>query len=382
MSTLCSMTLPEGPPHNAPPGGRVLVVDDHETNRVLLTDLLTAGGHEVIQATGGAEALKLVQERQPDVVLLDVQMPGLSGMEVCRCLKADRGTAAIPVLMVTALSHREDRLAGIRAGANDFITKPIDNAEFLLRVNNAVQLRRLFTEVEEQYRKLEALESLRDDLVHMVAHDLRTPLTAVYTNLELLTDDVAPLGAEVAQTIADTVRGAQQVTDMVSDMLDVSRIEGGQFPLTIEAVDLAALTAETIQAIGARGAQVRYEFNARSVVARCDRAVIGRVLTNLLDNAIKYSDGLPVRVGIGYEGENVRITVQDTGPGVPLESRDTIFEKFGQVRGAAHQRRSTGLGLTFCKLAVEAHGGQIGLLSHPGNGSTFWFVVPARRQPA
>jgi len=319
-----------------------------------------------------------VDGRAPDVVLLDVQMPGIDGFEVCRRLKAAPETAAVPVLLVTALSDRDHRLEGIRAGANDFITKPIDSADLMLRVRNALQMRRLFKEVEAQYRKLEELESLRDNLVHMVVHDLRSPLTAVYGNLQLLQLDMAPLGPDATETLSETLRATQRITDMVSDMLDVSRMETGQMPLELEAVDVGVLVAETVRSVGARDPPIHYDPPAGTVTARCDRKVIGRVITNLLDNAIKFTPaGAAVRVAVAHDdGTGVRVAVHDAGPGIPPESREVIFEKFGQVRGVKQTGRSSGLGLTFCKLAIEAHGGRIGIESEVGLGSTFWFVVP------
>lgn len=360
--------------------GRVLVVDDVEANRLLLRDLLEVRGHEVLEASDGAEALKLVAKSAPEVVLLDVQMPGIDGFEVCRRLKAAPATAALPVLLVTALSDRDHRLEGIRAGANDFITKPIDGADLMLRVRNALQTRRLFTEVETQYRKLEQLEALRDNLVHMVVHDLRSPLTAVYGNLQLIQLDVEPLGPDAAETLSVTLRSTQRIIDMVSDLLDVSRLEAGKIPLELEPVDLGVLAAETVRNVGAGARRIHYDPPAATVTARCDPKVIGRVITNLLDNAIKFTpDGAAVRITVALDqGAGARVAVHDVGPGIPAEAQEVIFQKFGQVSGVKQARRSSGLGLTFCKLAVEAHGGRIGVESVVGHGSTFWFVVPTR----
>lgn len=361
--------------------GRVLVVDDLEANRLLLKDLLEVRGHEVLEAGDGAEALELVTSRAPEVVLLDVQMPGIDGFEVCRRLKASSETAAIPVLLVTALSDRERRLEGIRAGASDFITKPIDSADLMLRVRNALQMRRLFTEVQTQYRKLEELESLRDSLVHMVVHDLRSPLSAVYGNLQLLQADVEPLGGDAKQMLAETLRATHRITDMVSDMLDVSRMEAGQMPLDLEAVDVGALVAEAIRNVGTGPPPIHYDPPTATVKVRCDRKVMGRVIANLLDNAVKFTPpDAAVRVGVASDDRTgARVVVRDAGPGVPPEARELIFQKFGQVSGVTQSRRSSGLGLAFCKLAVEAHGGRIGLDSEVGRGSTFWFVVPTLR---
>src|SRR5204863_283381 len=159
-----------------------------------LEELLTMRGFAVETAEDGETALARTRERPPDVVLLDVMMPRMNGFDVCRRLKGDAATAAIPVLLVTSLDAREDRLAGIGAGANDFLTKPIDAADLLLRVRNAVLTKRLFDREAEQRRQLEALEAARDTLTHMIVHDIRSPLTGLHAYLGLL-DRAAAEGA-------------------------------------------------------------------------------------------------------------------------------------------------------------------------------------------
>ena len=252
--------------------GRVLVVDDQENNRLLLKDLLEAQGHQVIEAVDGAEALRQVVDSIPDVVLLDVGMPGMDGFEVCRRLKADPATAAIPVLLVTALSQRDQRLLGIGAGANDYITKPIDKSDLSLRVRNAIRMRQLYVEVEEQYRRLERLELLRDSLVHMIVHDLRSPLAGIRAYLDLIKlDGAGKLDVAMTQSIDEARKVAVEMTDMVSDLLDVSRLEAGQMPLELASADLGVVVAEGVAGVGGREP-------ARVDPARVDaRAAAGRV---------------------------------------------------------------------------------------------------------
>lgn len=361
------------------PTGRILVVDDQQVNRALLRDLLEVRGHEVAEAGNGTEALARVQEAPPDVVLLDVNMPGMDGFEVCRRLKADPHTAAIPVLLVTALAHREQRLEGIAAGANDYLTKPIDKADLVLRVTNAIRMRRLHADLEAQYARLLDLEQLRDDLVHMMVHDLRSPLTAIRAYLALVKLDAGEkLDPELAENIDQAVMVGATMTEMVSDLLDVSRFEAGVMPLERIEVDLGQVTRDAMASVGATAHRVRFEASARPVRVICDPTVIRRVIGNLVANAVRFTpkDG-ECRVRLEGDTTAARITVTDTGTGIAPEHRDTIFEKFGQVAAARdNARRSSGLGLTFCKLAVEAHGGQIGLDSEVGKGTSFWFTLP------
>ena len=367
--------------------GRVLIVDDQEANRLLLRDLLESQGHVVAEAVDGVEALQRVADAAPDVVLLDVGMPGIDGFEVCRRLKADPATAAIPVLLVTALSQRDQRLLGIGAGANDYITKPIDKSDLGLRVRNAIRMRQLYMEIEEQYRRLEKLELLRDSLVHMIVHDLRSPLAAIRAYLDLMKmDGEGKLGPEMTESIDEARKVAVDMTEMVSDLLDVSRLEAGKMPLELSPFDLGALATEVAAAIGrtTHRVAVRVEASAEHARVNGDASVIRRVINNLVGNAVKFSPASSqVVLLVQGNGAEARVSVSDLGPGIPPEYHEKIFEKFGQVEAARQgTKHSSGLGLTFCKFAVEAHGGRIGLESAVGRGSTFWFELPVHEPPA
>ena len=365
--------------------GKVLIVDDEPQNVLLLQDLLEARGYRVLTAADGENGLVLASEHNPDVVLLDVMMPRLSGFDVCRRLKAEPGTAMIPVLLVTALDAREDRLAGIDAGASDFISKPIDSADLLLRVRNAVATKRLHDQLATQLRRLKELETARDTLTHMVVHDLRSPLTGLIGYIELLGTIARETGnAEAMEYTADAQAIATRLAEMVSQVLDVSRLEAGRMPLSVAETDLVLLLPAAVGGLGATptGLSVIYELPNEPVPVSCDAAVIGRVVANLVGNAYKFTrrNG-EVRIGLVQRNGRVRFSVTDQGPGVAPEYRERIFEKFGQVplSGSAGAR-SSGLGLTFCKLAVEAHRGEVGVESAESGGARFWVELP-RLQP-
>jgi len=365
--------------------GRILVVDDEPRNVLLLQELLESRGYTVWTAADGEQGLAVAQERSPDVVLLDVMIPRLSGFDVCRRLKADQSTAMIPVLLVTSLSAREDRLAGIGAGANDFITKPIDTGDLLLRVRNAVTTKRLHDEVTSQFRKLQELEAARDTLTHMIVHDLRSPLTGLQSYLDLLRIGVAAGSTdEVLEYARDAHAVAGHLKEMISQVLDVSRLESGDMPLSLGDTDLVELLPGAVASLGPPpdGIGIVYETTQQSFVVACDREVVTRVVANLVGNAFKFVPRRgEVRLGLEARDGVVRVTVTDNGPGVEPEHRKVIFEKFGQAPlGRAGKARSTGLGLTFCKLAVEAHGGTIGVDGSNGGGARFWIELP-RKQP-
>jgi two-component system sensor histidine kinase/response regulator len=356
----------------------VLVVDDEPKNVQLLTDLLESRNYAVCPAADGEQALALARDRLPDVVLLDVMMPRLNGFEVCRRLKSEHKTAIIPVLLVTSLDARQDRLAGIDAGANDFITKPIDSADLILRVRNAAVTKRLHDQVATQLRQLQELETARDTLTHMIVHDLRSPLTGLQGYLDLIRLD-ARGNAEILDYASEAQLIVSRLTEMISQVLDVSRMESGQMPLSLQETDLAALLPAAGASLGPppNGIALGYDIPESPVAMACDPDLISRVVVNLVGNAFKFTprEG-QVRVGLINEADRVRITVTDNGPGIPPEFRGKIFEKFGQAPlGQASGSRSSGIGLTFCKLAVEAHRGRIGLESAEGGGARFWFEL-------
>jgi signal transduction histidine kinase len=357
----------------------VLVVDDEAANRSLFATMLESDGHEAVLAADGHQALSAAAEAAPDVVLLDVMMPELNGYEVCRRLKADPETAAIPVIMLTGLSQRDSRLEGIRAGANDFLNKPVDLTELRLRVRNAIHSKRLYDEVRAGYARLEKLEALREDLTGMIVHDMRSPLMGISGFLELLqmqTKDVLP--EEDYEFLGRALESSHQLMEMVNSLLDVSRLESGEMPLCCGGHDLAHLARAAVESLGSLTWNGRVEVEASGpVYAFCDEQLVQRVIANLVGNGVKFSPkDRPVRVRISGGGERATVSVADDGPGIPAEFHERIFEKFGQVDPCGRRLRSSGLGLAFCKLAVEAHGGEISLRSAPGEGSEFRMDIP------
>jgi len=358
---------------------RILVVDDEPKNRELIRDTLEVRGYAIEAAASGTEALVCIAAAPPDVVLLDVSMPGMDGLEVCRQLKGDPVTASLPVIMVTAHTDRRDRLAGIEAGADDYLTKPVDLQDLLLRVRNVVRGKRLADEVKENLRRLRELEHLRDSLTHMIIHDLRSPLTTITMGLEMIRMSAANSDRKSEAKIAEaSCASAEQMSEMLISLLDVSRFEAGEMPLQKTATNLAPILRAALESVRDLVAtrRIALEESTGEATACCDGSVVRRILMNLIGNAVKFTPaGGKIQVSMATEGAFVRVGVTDTGAGIAPEFHERIFEKFGQVNDS-RARLGTGLGLTFCKLAVEAHGGDIGVESTVGSGSTFWFTLP------
>ena len=347
------------------PVQRILIVDDTPANVLLLVRMLTERGYNPRPVLNGKLALQAVRTERPDLILLDINMPGMNGYEVCEQLKADTALKDIPVIFISALSETIDKVKAFRVGGVDYVTKPFQFEEVYARIQTHLELHQL--------------EKLRDDLTHMVVHDLRNPLAVLFIFLDILeSKEAEKLSASTRNFITLARHSAEELHAMISSILDVSKIGAGALKLQREPCQLAGFIRDllaTLQALpGNRTVTCAALDPALAVTA--DVALLRRVLQNLLSNALKYTpaDG-EVRVIVTPLSSEIRIAITDTGPGIAPENQEQIFEKFGQVADGKN-RQGTGLGLTFCKLAVEAHGGHIGVESKLGAGSTFWLTLP------
>jgi len=364
----------------APPTASVLVVDDTIENLRLLSNLLGEQGYEVRAVTNGRQALQAAEHDPPDLILLDITMPEMDGYEVCRRLKAVDRCKDVPVIFITALTDTADKVLAFDTGAVDYITKPFQFAEVLARVKTHLALRSAQVALAESYQRLRALEELRDNLVHMIVHDMKSPMMALLIRLKLLKAPVATLGADSQEDLREAVDSVDVLNRMTNDLLDVNRLEEGKMPIERAAWDLTRMGAEVRATLGAmdRERQIDIE-SAGTVEATCDGAIIRRVMENFVSNAIKHTPaGSRVRISIARRDGRARVEVHDEGQGLPPGAAEKIFEKFVTIKDR-HERayHSTGLGLTFCKLAIEAHNGAIGVDPRLPAGSTFWFELPA-----
>ena len=360
----------------------ILMVDDNPVNLQVLTSMLKQSGWRPRPVTSGRLGLQAARNEPPDLILLDVNMPDMNGYEVCEALKADARLADIPVIFVSALGETMDKVKGFAVGGVDYVTKPFQLDEVRARVAAHLELRRQQRELRTNYEKLRESERLRDSLVHMIVHDLRSPLTAISAYLELFAQEATKLGAETQEDIASAMHATRNMVRMINGILDVSKMEAQMMKLDLRECDLVQVVAASMNdlesLVGAR--RLAFERPAAPARALADQEIVARIVQNFLANALRFtpSDG-EIRVGVVVEEEQVRVFVADTGPGIAPDFHRSIFDKFAQVGGPASSRnRSTGLGLAFCKMAVDAHGGHIGVDSELGKGSNFWFTLPRR----
>ena len=378
------------PPADAPV---ILVADDVPANVELLFDQLHVLGFRAIAASDGPSALQTCFDQHPDLCILDVSMPAgdlgvddrSTGFEVCRRIKRDPRTARIPVIFVTALNDTTDRVKAIEAGGDDFLTKPHNRLVLGARVRSLLQLKAATDALEESLRKQKELEKVRDDLMKMIVHDLKSPLTSIIGAMEMLIDgDFGTLTTEQRSALGDAETRAEDLLALIEDLLEVARLEETRLTLHLAATAPGALLAEVRHEWDIRvqqeGATVTVEIADDAPVIEVDQALVKRVFGNLLQNSLTHSArAVTVSLGARRENDGTLFTVADDGVGIPVEYHDIIFRKFEQVKTPHIPRvRSSGLGLAFCKLVIEAHGGRIWVKSGGEMiGSAFHFWLPA-----
>ena len=368
----------------------LLVVDDNEMNRDVLARRLERQGYRVESASDGAEAMAIVRAKPFDLVLLDVMMPVMDGYEALRQMKGDEALRDVPVIMISALDEMDSVVRCIEMGAEDYLPKPFNATLLKARIGASLEKkrardreRRLFAQVQENFERLQELEKQRDDLTHMIVHDLRTPLTSMTLGIQTL-EEVGELNTDQREVLQIALGGGETLLQMINGLLDVTKMESGSIAIEAATVDAAELVAEAagqVAHLAEAGRLTVVQRVAEDVPAfEADPNLLRRTLVNLVGNAIKFTPpGGTVTVDVSRAGERLAFAVEDTGEGMPPEAASYIFEKFGQVETRKGGRTmSTGLGLTFCKLAVEAHGGEIGVESTLGVGSTFSFWIPLR----
>jgi two-component system, sensor histidine kinase and response regulator len=382
-SRVCSRV----PPMNSVKA-KILVVDDNSQNRALAQATLEDEGYEVLLASDGEEGLRLVEAERPDCVLLDVRMPGTDGFTVCTRIRALPEARDTPVVFLTALRDVDTFDQALRAGGDDFLTKPVRPTELVLRVQAALKLRRMNEELREHY---DLVRRQRDDLMRLglqkerlssfVVHDLKNPVNSLDLHAQLLLrqPDLPPRARESVLHIRAEARALSR---LILNLLDISKSDGGHLTPKHEPVALEALTAEILDAFAIRAQDGRValkrELAIESVVA--DGDLLRRVLENLVDNGLRHAPaGSSLTLSAERHADGVDLRVADQGRGIPPEQREKIFEPF--VQGTAEEiltRTGRGLGLAFCRLAVQAHGGSIWV--DDGNpGTVFRVRLPDRR---
>lgn len=346
----------------------ILVVDDEPRNFDVIESLLISQNYELHYASSGQEALESLEIIPLDLILLDVMMPEMDGIEVCSRIKANPQWQSIPIIMVTALTAKEDLARCLNTGADDFLSKPINSLELRARVHSMLR-------IKQQYDNLQILLKLREDMVNMLVHDLRNPLSGILLGLEML---IHPKFSQEAQKnkIVQIRSSVEKLVDLINDLLLMARIESGKIALNITPVDLGYMLGALVKDFELNASKKNIAIITQlpdvDITINIDKAMFQRVLDNLLSNALKFS---PKESKIIVSAEylldgGVKIKIADEGKGVTDDLKQRIFEKYeiGTLMPGISQ---IGLGLAFCKMIVEAHGGTITVDNNQPQGSIF-----------
>jgi signal transduction histidine kinase len=365
-----------------PSQGLLLVADDSEANRDVLSRRLQRQGYEVVAVASGREALEEVRAHAFDLMLLDILMPEMDGYQVLQQMKEDEALCHIPVIMISALHELDSVVRCIEMGAEDYLPQPFNPILLKARIGACLEKKRardrevlLFNQLQGSYKRLQELEKLRDDLTHMIIHDLRTPLSSVMVGMQAL-EIVGDLNQPQREIMGIALDGGETLLAMISHLLDVEKMESSSMRLNYEMLSVADLVTAAIDQVAPLVKEKQLALEKQIAVGlppfRGDENKLLRTLVNLLGNAIKFTSSggsVTVAARASDDEQALLFSVRDTGEGIPPAEFERIFEKFGQVESRRGGRMmSTGLGLTFCRLAVQAHGGHIAVESIPGDG--------------
>lgn len=391
-----------------------IIIEDSPTQAAHLRLMLQHHGLQTHVAHDGRHGLELCRELRPDIVICDVLMPNMNGYEVTRALKCDPATASIPVILATSLTDPADVLQAVEAGADNYVTKPVDEDRLLARVRRALEqpsslspsdkvcfgdkefrlspgagpLAHVFLssledavertkEAERQKAELTRTNNLREELMRVVAHELRGPLQSLSMRAAVLREFPTrrEMIAELPEAIEQQVRSMVRIIDDLSDM---TALDLGTMVLDPQPFDLTESVTSVVEEFRLQHAQREVDLETvPGLTVRADPARIRQVISNLLSNAAKYSrEGTPIRVRTRRGADHGRVEVEDRGIGIDAEKQSQVFDRYFRVGAAKEQATGVGLGLYICRRILEMHRGSIGLHSEVGHGSTFWFDLP------
>ena len=380
---------------------KILIVDDNPKNRAICEEIFEED-FDLIHAEDGTAALQLIRERHPDVVLLDVMMPGINGYEVCQRMKTDAETGHIPVIIVSAKGQTDEIIEGFDSRADDYIVKPFVNSELRARVRATLRLKQTQDELqaanrklhehtrklEEANERLKELDRIKAGFTAMLVHDLRSPLSVVQVTLQMLESDSLVAQSEYKTLIRESLASCNDLFELTSDLMEIFRSESTTMVLSLSRMSLQRLVEEPFRQATVLASKKDISLDLRlpeePLVVRADSYKLQRALTNLLSNAVKFTPrggtiGLhvtpPQSLGGVDASSEVLIDVIDSGDGIPPHDLPFIFDPYYQAN-TQNSGMGSGLGLAIVKRIVAAHGGEVSVKSKLGQGSRFSIRLP------
>jgi signal transduction histidine kinase len=373
---------------NPSPEYTILNVDDHDAGRYAKSRILQLAGYRVVEASTGADALRLVREAKPQLILLDVKLPDANGIQLCRTIKSDPQSAHIMVLQISAVhTTRADRIYGLECGADTYLIEPVEGDELLATVNALLRLYDRERENRQLVAQLRDADRQKDDFLAALAHELRNPLGVVSNAFDILaaTQTPEPVSQELREIIN---RQISLMSHLVDDLLDVSRISRGQIGLARQLCDFAAIVRQTVgdyrAILTANGLELTLDAPSNSVWVMGDSTRLAQSISNLLQNASKFTkagDTVSVKLVEIPDEPCAVLTVRDTGIGMESDFLARIFEPFSQFDSTIGRRQGgLGIGLSLVKGLIELHGGEVHASSEGlGHGSEITIRLPTQK---
>lgn len=356
----------------------ILVIDDSPLDRKVIAKVLERQDFQVFTAASGEEGIRMIPEVQPDLVLLDIMMEGMDGLETCKKLKEMPECANVAIIFMTGKTDSDTILQAFSEGASDYITKPYRIKEAMARIETHLKVRSLLQQHQNFIKALTQANTEKSKFLGIASHDLKNPLVSINGLAHFLASgkfgNLSSTQAEMASSIYEA---SEAMLALVNDLFDVALIETGQLSVEIDEVDLHSLvrTSINLYRVTAEKKGIEIDFVKREIPdkVRCDKRQVRRVMDNLLSNAIKFSEsGTKITVILESDHNWVFFRVADQGPGIPEDEFDILFESFGKTSvKPTGGESSTGLGLNICKKVMLAHGGDIFAENLPEQGAQF-----------
>lgn len=366
----------------------ILVVDDVVSNVLLLKILLTKENFKVLTANNGYTCIEIAQNNHPDLILLDVMMPDINGFETAEKLKSDPATADIPIIFLTALNVPSDLVKGFQVGANDFLTKPFNKEELVMRVMRQIQLVFAKRIIESQNAELKRTISNRDKMYSVIAHDLRSPMASIRMVLNLLVSTISSelIGEELFSLLDKANKESEETHDLLDNLLKWTKSQTGRINVVHQNFDISDMLIgiEDIFSLIAENKKQKINFDKQtgSIMVRADKDMLNTVLRNFMSNAIKFTpEGKDIDILVDKQDKFVKVSIRDHGVGISPERIATLFSA-GQTTYGTNNEEGSGLGLQLCQEFARKNGGDVMVESVLGEGSTFSVFVPLMPEEA
>jgi two-component system sensor histidine kinase/response regulator len=365
---------------------KILIVDDVVSNVLLLKILLTNEKFQVCTANCGNMCIEQAKKEKPDLILLDVMMPDINGFDTAVILKKDPETQDIPIIFLTALNNPSDLVHGFQVGANDFLTKPFNKEELVMRVMNQIQLVAAKRIIVRQNDELRRTINNRDKMYSVIAHDLRSPMASIRMVLNLAVNVVSPdtVGPEIFELLDKANRESEETHDLLDNLLKWTKSQTGRLNVVYQDFDLDEVVPGVVDIFTMiaemKKITLQYIPSEEKITVHADNDMVKTVIRNFLSNAIKFTpEGKGIEVFFKREGDFARISVRDHGVGIAADRVETIFHK-GETTYGTGGEEGSGLGLQLCQDFARKNGGDAYVESVEGEGSTFSFTIPIKKE--